>query len=811
MTVKRPMLWLSASFVVGMYILAIFGATVSFTAIFCAIVTVVFLWVKCNDIFSRVIYTVSVLLFCLGIVLYGIADDVSTRSLYNYCSEQVYLTGEVTEDAVFKDTYIRFNMKVNSLQWNEYNDESINDKISVTYFTNSSMIDVPSIKYGDIVTVKGTVSLPSNAKNTGGFDYAKYLKSKGIYFQTVAENNELHVVGRNIHPFFDAIYSFRRRCSSIFDERFPSDKSGVLKAYILGDSSGIQSDISEMFSASGLTHVLAVSGMHLVVFLSFFAAIYRIMGISIHKRIIISGCAVIIYVIFTGASIATIRAGIVCLIALSAQFFFRYSDPLTALAEAAAVLCAVNPIVILSASHMLSFSSTLGILLFSQKISKSFSLLYNNIENKPKVKRTIRTICNLTAMGISAQVFIFPVLIYLFNEFSVMSVVATVLINPLLTPLLVGGLLFCILSLISKAIAYPVAGFIYVHAKIMIKIAEFFGNFSFSKISFGSITPFFIIMYIVIFAAVYFTFFHRKKAISLISLYSIAALLFVFTLYNNSYNNIAEVCFINVGQGDCSLIKAPGNCDILIDAGGKKNNTSVGKNVVKPYLLNNGVTDIEYVIASHGHEDHINGIISLIDEIEIKQILVPAGFGTTNESIDLINKANENNIPITTVKHGDVLYISDKIQLTVIMPDDKILNLLDDNDENDRSLLLRLEYGNTSFLYTGDLSKIGEMYASATYTDMLSADVLKISHHGSYESSCNKFLDSVDPDYAFISVGVNNYGHPSDDVLCRLNLRNIQYYRADTHNDVIFYFDENKIRGIKFNENHATGGQHELR
>jgi len=310
---------------------------------------------------------------------------------------------------------------------------------------------------------------------------------------------------------------------------------------------------------------------------------------------------------------------------------------------------------------------------------------------------------------------------------------------------------------------------------------------------------FILLCYAVIVAFIYFTIVKYNKRGYFVTLYSILVLLFVFLLNLSSVYSIAKVCFINVGQGDCSVIDAPGDCDILIDAGGKESNGSVGENVVKPYLLQNGIYDIEYAIASHGHADHVNGLTRLLEIIKIKHLLVPQGFGMTKEGAQLLQKATENDIPVTFLKHGDVLQINDDMRIRVIMPDKKILSFLDINDENDRSLLLKLEYGDVSFLYTGDLSNVGENYAATIYPELLKADVLKIAHHGAEESDSQKFLDAVDPEYAYIPVGENSYRHPSLKVLERLKTNNIFYYRADYHHDVCFYFDQSGIKGITYN------------
>ncbi len=800
MTVKRPMLLLSAAIVAGMYLFALLNVETSLTVLFLLFLATIIACIKNRKLYTNLILIGAFLLLLISFFYYAWRDDVSNRPLYQDCGKQCVLTGEIVDKVEETERYVRFTINAETIEV-DGKSRDVKEHISVICFKNANTNTLsPVLTRGNVITINGNISIPDSAMNTNGFDYSRYLKSQGIFFETVVDATQISVVGSRSHFIKDAIYCFRMKCISLFDAVFPVEECGVLKAYIVGDSSGITSETDEIFSASGLSHVLSVSGMHVAVFLSFITALLGFLKISKRKQMILSLCFVIVFVIFTGASIATIRAGIICLFALGAQLIFKHSDPLTALLEAAAILCIYNPLVILDASFLLSFSATLGIILFSGGISRTFSRLYKCIPVQLKIRHLVKTICDITAVGISANLVIIPILVALFNQFSIVSILATIVISPLLTPILVGGLLFCIIGIFSQTLAYPVAGFLYLCTKGMIWIANCFSRLPFATVSWGKISPFILLFYIISVAFICFTLVKYNKKGYLVTLYSIVVLLFVFLINLSSVYSIAKVCFINVGQGDCSVIDAPGDCEILVDAGGKESNGSVGENVVKPYLLQNGIYDIEYAIASHGHADHVNGLTRLLELMKIKHLLVPQGFGMTQEGAQLLQKAEENDVPITFLKHGDVLQVNDDMRIHVILPDEKILPFLDVNNENDRSLLLKLEYGDVSFLYTGDLTNVGENYAAAIYPELLKADVLKIAHHGAEASSSQKFLDAVDPEYAYIPVGKNSYGHPSSKVIEKLKSNHISYYRADFHHDVCFYFDQSGIKGITYNK-----------
>ncbi len=806
MTVARPMLWFSVAFAAGMYTVALFDATVAYTVFFCLLITAFIRGIRKKKRYDNVILAIFVFLYAAGAVRYGWTDDIRSKKLFPFVGETVEVSGEVTEAPRIGENYISMRLCADTVKCSESTLDKANETVSFVCFTSpESKEKIPVPNRGDIVTVQGVISVPESAQNTGGFNTADYLKSEGVFFNMVGEAETLSIVGHNKHFFSDFIYKVRLRCASLFDATFPSEESGVLKAYVLGNKSGMQEHVKDVFSVSGLSHVLAVSGMHAAVFISLISTLFTILKLPKRKKIFISAIAIILFVLFTGASVSVIRTGFVCVLSYVAQLAYKRSDPLTALAEAAAVLGLMTPHVIMSASFLLSFFATLGILLFAGKLIDRYSAVYQKFDRESRRRKMIKGILELTAVGLSAQVFVIPILIYFFRSFSTVSVPATILLTPLLAPLLAGGLLFCILGLISKTIAMPVAGFLFVLTKCMIWIAEFFASLSVSRVMIGRMSFYFIWCYTILMISV-MAFIKRKRRLFTVTLSGLACLSIVFLYHATTDYRIASVSFINVGQGDCTLIQAPGNCDVLLDAGGKEEDYSVGEEVILPYLERNHIKDVEYAIASHGHMDHINGFISLMQLTEIKHFIVPEGFGTTAESKKLLDEAQKRNIPITTMKHGDVLKLWNNMEITTVLPDSKTLTYISHDDENNRSMLMRLSYGDVSFLFGGDLSETGESYAAAQYGELLQADVMKASHHGAKTASTEVFLDCVNPKYVFIPVGKNSYGHPAKEVLLRYTDRNITYYRADREKDVTFYFDTERISGVTYQKDAGDGG-----
>ncbi|EJO5349225.1 MBL fold metallo-hydrolase [Clostridium botulinum] len=251
---------------------------------------------------------------------------------------------------------------------------------------------------------------------------------------------------------------------------------------------------------------------------------------------------------------------------------------------------------------------------------------------------------------------------------------------------------------------------------------------------------------------------------------------------SNKYNELS-IHYIDVGQGDSILIKTKGK-NILIDAGTRKS-----ADTVTNYLKKQNIKKLDYVIATHPHEDHIGGLPKVIDEFQIKNFYAPKKTANTKIFKDMILALKKKNLKINVAKEGISLDLSNNNSLDFLAP---VKNNY--KDTNDYSAVVKLTYGNTKFLFTGDAEKISEKDMIKTGED-LSCDVLKVGHHGSHSSSSKNFLDKVNPKIAVISCGKNNdYGHPHKETMKELKKRNIQVYRTDIDGTVVLTSDGENIK-----------------
>ncbi len=240
-----------------------------------------------------------------------------------------------------------------------------------------------------------------------------------------------------------------------------------------------------------------------------------------------------------------------------------------------------------------------------------------------------------------------------------------------------------------------------------------------------------------------------------------------------------EAHFIDVGQGDSILIRLPNGQTMLIDAGESK-----GGNRVVAYLEQQGIAKIDYLVATHPHADHIGGMAKVIEAFAIGQVFLPKVSHTSQTYENLLLAIREKGLKITTARAGLIIVKEEGLKATFVAP----CSFLYDN-LNNYSAVLKVEYGDTSCLLTGDAEIESEQEMLAGNTD-LKADLLKVGHHGSSTSTTQSFLNAVSPAYAVISCGEDNqYGHPHRETLDRLSRDGIEIYRTDISGTVVFKSD----------------------
>jgi competence protein ComEC len=256
------------------------------------------------------------------------------------------------------------------------------------------------------------------------------------------------------------------------------------------------------------------------------------------------------------------------------------------------------------------------------------------------------------------------------------------------------------------------------------------------------------------------------------------ALLFFLLCVSSAYARDLAVSFIDVGQGDSILVEAPDGKNILIDGGGipafRKQSYRIGAKIVNPFLLKKKIKKLDTVILTHGHTDHMDGLLDVLSAYpaaEFLDTLAGGGGVTDDEYIRILETVKAKNIPYRLAAAGDILDFGPSLKVTVLNPPKKRFN-----NPNDNSLVIKITYNKVSFLLTADVGQVAERKMLSAYKDRMQSTILKIGHHGSRSSSCAAFLQEVRPEVAIISCGRNNsFGHPHPETLKRLKRAGIPY------------------------------------
>ncbi len=273
----------------------------------------------------------------------------------------------------------------------------------------------------------------------------------------------------------------------------------------------------------------------------------------------------------------------------------------------------------------------------------------------------------------------------------------------------------------------------------------------------------------------------------------VALFLFIYSTTLKTYKDESRMAFsfVDVGQGNCVFFTAPDGSNILIDSG----DFNAKDESLYPFLMKNGIFSIDYAFVTHAHADHLGGLYEILEDMEVKNAVLPKTESVNALQDAFAKRAYENHTKTHYIEAGEE-YDFGGVKLTVLFPD---FSLYTNNtgDENNDSLLIRVEYLGTRFLITGDLEADAE--AVLIGKKDLNADVLQVGHHGSSTSSSKAFLQFVSPDYAVIPVGEGNaYGHPHHETLELLDELDIKTYRTDYKGDITFYVNEKGIDDIKF-------------
>ncbi len=600
----------------------------------------------------------------------------------------------------------------------------------------------PGLIEGDQVHFdEAKLSLPSSRQNPGGFDFAAYLKRRGVFLCASAQGADTALAGATFSPM-RALTLARQSLSDTANQIFTSD-ADVIKAVLLGDRSDLDDALYNDFSTSGLSHLIALSGLHVSAIALLLEALLKLIRLPRGPRFALTLIALTVYTLMTGASSSTVRA-VVMYALLCAGLMFGYRvDTLTRLALSLLIQLAANPLLIGDTGFVLSYASVTGILCFAD----SADLRHKGIW--AKVLSGART-------SFSAQVFTYPLLAGFFYTVPLLGVP----VNALCVPLALAGVYLGAGALLAGVIYAPVGAVAAVPARLIWSAIKWTGarvaSWPFSAIYSGAwpwaLTAGYLVLAFL--SSAYFTASRDKRIYGLTALVLICAL----TLLPAAPIDHMQVTFLDCGNADAAAINAQGHT-YLIDCGSDSS-------VTADYLISSRAV-VSGIFLTHADADHYGGIFDVLRRYPKAPLYLPECWDRMSAPEELSDLLYGRNVHYLC--QGDSVTLSGDVHMEILWPPE---GFTPPND-NDGSLVARVMYEDFSLILYGDLTSA---YDALCAQD---SDAIKIAHHGSKHASSPEMLSLVSPKIAIISVGNNSYGHPTPEVLQRLKEVGAKVYRTD--------------------------------
>ncbi|HPN38032.1 MAG TPA: DNA internalization-related competence protein ComEC/Rec2 [Melioribacteraceae bacterium] len=776
-SLKYPTILISVLFATGIF----FASIITFNLIIILLLTFIFsliailsLKIK-NDNIKQI--TLILIPLLIGIIRFTIENNLMDRWDFgiNYI-KNAKIFGEVNEINLIKNNVIKVEIKTDSILINNIKYcKSINLLVNIkvdTTFNRQKVYDKFNIN--DKIIFTGRLLNPPEKRILGDISYRGTLKSRniiGVAYANYDSSFSINKVSKfNIKNY---ITTLKEKLDINLSKIYEIKSYALLRGLILGDRGALDENIKDEFAKVGVAHVLAVSGLHVGLIVYILLLLFGRFKLTF--RYLLTIIVLILYCYITGNSPSVVRATIMGVVFLLCKYLNRDYAGLNSLFLSLFIILLFNPGELFNVGLQLSFISVLTIILVGNAA--------DNYLRKFNLNNTFKKILLLLLITLACQITTLPILLIYFHQISLIAIISNIFVIPLISLILIFGIVSLIISLFIIKLGVIFASGVQLLICFNNYLINLFANIKFSFVEFYGFTQYDGAFYYII---IIIGFFITKTVLSDRRKKYIIVLSFIFFCYFfvkfSFTNQKLTVVFIDVGQGDSFLIKTVNNKAILIDSGNKTDFYDAGEQAIIPTLKYLNINKLDYVFITHLDADHYMGLLSVIENVKIKELYKPRMDTAEIKDFEFEKMLKRKQIKINYYENK-VLNVQD---LKIFILNDT-MNVSHNN--NEKSGVLKIVFGKRSFLFMGDATRNMEKYYVNKYGNFLKSDVLKAGHHGSNSSSDSLFIEYVKPKYTIISCGtLNPYGFPNSKVLKRFD-KKTKVLRTDLLGTIVFESD----------------------
>ncbi len=785
---------------------------------FLVFVIISFFVIRLNFDYKKAIFLY--LIFFLGIIR-GI-DCTKNQILYEEINaNNVEITGKVVsnKNIVTKNNKVKFYLKPSEIKVFNKKIDTFDSKILVSLPYNSKIDN--TIEIGNNIQVQGKLRTPKHSTNPYQFDYRNYLLNNDCKYLLYGDNYELlSKVSLQDKWLFvlNKFESTRNKIIKTHAKNIKSPRLEILGGIVFGNET-INPDekTKESFRSSGLIHLLAASGLNVALIFGIWWWIANLARFPYYLSILTGAFFVIIYTFMTGFPPSILRASLMLLFVLFGKLIDRKADSAALIFFVGFLILLFCPKMLFDIGFELSFAVTFGLISCCNivvskfdNLEKKFNTKYKNLSRIKKYFVFLfspKALASIFAVPLIAQLWVVPLQAHYFNTMTPYSLFSNILVVPFIGILSFLGFVSSIIALIpvlSDKLVFLFDIIANPFLALLIKISSVFSSLKYSIISVFGFNLFQIFAFWALILLFVYNLKNNFKNKKLKLVFVCLFIVFLFSLIKiDYYKNNLEILAFDVGSADSFLIKTPKNRYILIDTGKKApNGFSQGETIINRYLINKRIKKLENLIITHFDIDHSGGTIDILKQIRLNDcVYITNVFQDSKNQKEIVDYLKNNKINYKIAQDSTIIYKEKDLTIKTYKPNINLKNI--NQLENETSIITLVTYKDKNILFMGDSGVLGFSEIEKNLPSRI--DIIKIGHHGAKNTINQEMLNRLNPDYALISTGYNDFNHPHYSTVQLLQKNNIKtlstnvygFIKIEIDKNINFYHFDSTIKKIK--------------